>query len=320
VIEATRIAAPAIRGVGVLAAWWNEGGTALAEPPRPAAELVPVPTPALAGDRFRRLTRECLLAVAAVQCAVARARMPAGDLAGPRTGVLYVSATSYAAANRRFLEEERSTTLHFPYTAPSAVPGEVAIEFGIRGPFVVLTGGATTTLEAVWLAAGWLARGLADRVVLLSVEAVSEVVDLFVRARPLYRRPLLEGAACVILEPGGREPLVWALASARGGGGAAPDLVPAVLEAVLGRRRPAYLASAATGPAAARAEARAISLRGGARARHRYSPGGEALACGPLVGLAQAVTTGARTCLLTASWRTDYGALWWPLRARHVDG
>ena len=90
----------------------------------------------------------CLLAVAAVQCAVARARMPAGDLAGPRTGVLYVSATSYAAANRRFLEEERSTTLHFPYTAPSAVPGEVAIEFGIRGPFVVLTGGATTTLES----------------------------------------------------------------------------------------------------------------------------------------------------------------------------
>jgi hypothetical protein len=320
VIEATRIAAPAIRGVGVLATWWNDGDTALAETPLPAAAgFVPVPTPALAGDRFRRLTRECLLAVAAVQCAVARAHMPASDLAGPRTGVLYVSATSHAAANRQFLEEERSTTLHFPYTAPSAVPGEVAIEFGIRGPFVVLTGGATTTLEAVWIAAGWLARGLADRVVLLSVEAVREVVDLFLRARPLYRRPLLEGAACVILEPGGREPLVWASASA-GGGGAAGDLVPAVLEAVLGRRRPAYLASAATGPAAARAEARAISLRGGACARRRYSPGGEALACGPLVGLAQAVTTGERTCLLTASWRNDYGALWWPLRDRHVDG
>ena len=91
------------------------------------------------------------------KAAVADAGLSESELSGPGTGILYVSATGYAAANRAFLEDEASTTLHFPYTSPSAVPGEVTIELGVRGPYVNLMGGGPSTLQALGWAASWLA-------------------------------------------------------------------------------------------------------------------------------------------------------------------
>src|SRR5205809_7628220 len=132
-----RLPGPRVLGVGLLSGWGD--GPAAGPEARPAPALLAAPTPALEGERFRRATRECLLAVAAVRAAVADAGLDRAALGGARTGMLYASATAYAAANRAFLEDEGSTTLHFPYTAPSAVPGEVTIEFGIRGPYGNLT-------------------------------------------------------------------------------------------------------------------------------------------------------------------------------------
>ncbi len=304
--------APVIRGAGILTGW----GEGLAAPdaagPEGARGLVAVPTPAFAGERFRRATRECLLGVAAVRAAARDAGLDTAALAGPRTGVLYASATAYASANRAFLEDEGSTTLHFPYTAPSAVPAEVTIEYGIRGPYVNLMGGGPTALQGLWVAARWLADGVADRVLVLAVEAVHEVWDLFTRARRLYAGPLIESAACLLVEPGGGEPLAWASAAASGR--EASGSVAAVLEAVLRDRRPRTLAGCVPGRGPGRFEAAALAARGVAATRVGVGDLGEAFASGPLIGLARARASGLEgPCLATAAWRQDYAAMLWPL-------
>jgi 3-oxoacyl-[acyl-carrier-protein] synthase II len=302
--------APTIRGIGALTGW-GEGVETLPATSLQRGEhgrgLVTVPTPVLGGDRFRRATRECLLAVAAAKAAVADAGLSDAALAGPRTGILYVTATGYAAANRAFLEDETSTTLHFPYTSPSAVPGEVTIELGIRGPYVNLMGGAPATLQALWWASRWLAEGRADRLLVLAVEAFHEVRDLFDRARRLYSGPLVEGAACLLLEAGAGGTLRWAseLAETAGPG----RTVAAVLEQVLNGDHPGLVWSGATGARRDTTEARFLADRGAPRSAPRL---GEALAVGPLLALAWACRRNApRPWLLTATWRSEYAALLW---------
>jgi hypothetical protein len=308
---ATCARVPRIVGAGLLTGW-GEGKSAVPATPAPADDALPalltVPTPVLEGERFRRATRECLLAVAAVRAALADAGLDRTALAGSRTGMLYASATAYAAANRAFLEDEGSTTLHFPYTAPSAVPGEVTIEYEIRGPYVNLMGGAPAALSALWYAARWLADGLADRVLVLAVETMHEVRDLLGPVRRLYRRPLVEGAACLLLEPGAGGELRWAAAplAARRAGAA----VTTVLDAVLGDAVPRVVGGCAGTHAAARAERVVLDRRGGAPAV--VSAPGEPFGCAPLLALASARARGGESILLTGSWRNEYAALWWP--------
>jgi hypothetical protein len=299
--------APLIRGIGVITGW-GEGVHALPDAPAERATgLVTAPTPALGGDRFRRATRECLLAVAVAKAAVADAGLSEAELAGPRTGILYVSATGYAAANRAFLEDETSTTLHFPYTSPSAVPGEVTIELGIRGFSINLMGGAPATLQALWWAARCLAERRADRLLLLAVEVFHDVRDLFGRARRLYAGPLVEGAACLLLERGEGGILRWA--SAQAGGARARGTVPSVLEAVLNGDRPGLVWSGASGAGREAAEASVLAGQGAPAAMPRF---GEALAIGPLLALTGAHRRNA-PCpwLLSSTWRSEYAALLW---------
>jgi hypothetical protein len=269
--------------------------------------LVTVPTPALDGDRFRRATRECLLAVAAAKAAIADAGLPETALAGARTGMLYVSATGYAAANRAFLEDEASTTLHFPYTSPSAVPGEVTIELGVRGPCVNLVGGGPAALQALWWAARWLDEGGVDRVLVLAVEVLQELRDLLGRARRLYAGPLVEGAACLLLEPGETGALRWG--SALAGPSGADRAVTGVLGRVLEDARPGFVWSVTTGAGREGAEASLLAGRGAPAGAPRV---GEALAMGPLLALACAHDGEAPApWLMTATWRSEYAALLW---------
>jgi hypothetical protein len=296
--------------VGALTGW-GEGIRALPDgaplPGRRRGGLVTAPTPVLGGDRFRRAPRECLLAVAAAKAAVADAGISEAELAGPRTGIVYASATGYAAANRSFLEDQSSTTLHFPYTSPSAVPGEVTIELGIRGPYVNLMGGAPATLQALWWAARWLDEGRADRLLVLAVEAVHEIRDLFDRARRLYVGPLVEGASCLLLEAGSGPRLRWA--SALGGHADAGSAVSTVLDRVLNGDRPGHVWSGAAGGSRPGAEARILAGRGAPAAAPRP---GEALAMGPLLALARLARGPApRPWLLTGTWRNEYAALLW---------
>ena len=198
--------APAIRGLGVLSGETLQDGIAV------------LPRPQRHGDRFRRATRECLLALAAVDAMLEDGKASREAIAGERTGLLYVTAAAYGASNREFIER-RGGVMHFAYTAPAVVPAEVAIEFGVTGHYGILIGGAPSTLRAVEQAARLLEAGACDRVLVLAVEIFAECADLYARHPRFYRGPLVETAAGLWLEAGTGD---LSFESARGAGGGEP--------------------------------------------------------------------------------------------------
>jgi hypothetical protein len=311
-----------VLGVGLLTGW-GSGVAALPEDARRAAgerRVVTAAAPALAGERFRRATRECLLGVAAVDAALAESGLARAAVAGPRTALVYVTAAAYGASNYRFVvagsarparaeggpsemrggfvvagsarparaeggpsemrggfvvtgsarparaeggpSEMRGGSvgsteggaLYFPYTAPSAVPAEVAIEYGLTGGYVILVGGAAAAVDALWQAGTLLAAGRADRALVLAVETFDECGDLWARGRWTTPRPLVEAAACAVLAGDGD-----GLAYGPGG--------ESTLEKLAARRA------------------------------------GETLACAPLIGLALARAAGVPLARVTGQWR-----------------
>jgi hypothetical protein len=163
--------------------------------------VIPLARPSLDGERFRRATRECLLGVSAVEAMLHEGGLDREAVRGDGTALLFVTAAGYGSSNVAWLAG-RAGTLHFPYTAPSVLPGEVAIEFGLTGPYVILIGGAPATVDALWQAARLLAGGQCERALVLAVETFEEAAALWRRARWTVRGPLVESAACALLEPG----------------------------------------------------------------------------------------------------------------------
>jgi hypothetical protein len=195
--------APAIRAVGFLSGW-GKGLDAVPTDARVAAEgrnVVPLGRPALGGERFRRATRECLWALAAVEAMLEDRSVDRAAVAGDRTALLFVTAAVYGASNRAFIEGSGGGT-HFAYTAPAVVSAEAAIEFGLQGPAALFIGGPPATLRAIWYATTLLAGGACDRALVLAVETFAECADLYARARRRSAPPLVEAAACAWLEPG----------------------------------------------------------------------------------------------------------------------
>jgi Beta-ketoacyl synthase, N-terminal domain len=166
-----------------------------------STEILTLPRPDRPGDRFRRATRECLLALAAVDAMLEDGKASREAIAGERTALLYVTAAAYGASNRAFIERQGGV-MHFAYTAPAVVPAEVAIEFGVAGPYGIVIGGAPATLRAIEQAGRLLEAGTCDRVLVLAVEIFEECADLYARHRRFYRWPLVETAACLWLERG----------------------------------------------------------------------------------------------------------------------
>jgi 3-oxoacyl-[acyl-carrier-protein] synthase II len=211
-----------VRAVSLLTGW-GRGTAALPEDAATAAggrRVIAMPRPVLDGERFRRATRECLIGVAAVDAMLADAGLARDAIRGAGTALIYVTAAAYGAANRAFagagaaspagveggLSQERrgsAGTLHFPYTAPSAVPAEVAIEYGLRGGYVILVGGATAAIDALWQAALLLGARRCERALVLAVETFAECEALWARGRWAARGPLVEGAACALLDGAG---------------------------------------------------------------------------------------------------------------------
>jgi 3-oxoacyl-(acyl-carrier-protein) synthase len=195
-----------VAGVGVLTGW-GAGVEALPADARLAAHgrrVVVAETDGVRSERFRRATRECLLGVRAVDAALEHAHLGREQVRGSRTALVYVTAAAYGASNLGFLDPAGNHgALYFPYTAPSAVPAEVAIEFGLTGGYVIFIGGATATLEALAQASRLVARGQADRALVLAVETFRECADLYDRARWLVATPLVEAAACAVVVGGG---------------------------------------------------------------------------------------------------------------------
>jgi hypothetical protein len=184
-----------MRALGVLS---GTEGAPSASSPFPVHSLG---RPASPDDRRRRATRECRLALASVQAMLADGDEAPAAIAGDRTALLYTTAAAYAASNREFIER-KGGSIHFAYTAPAVVPAEVAIEFGVKGPYTIFIGGPPATLRAIWHAAILLESGACDRALVLAVEIFDECADLYARARRLVGHPLVEAAACLWLEPG----------------------------------------------------------------------------------------------------------------------
>jgi hypothetical protein len=158
--------------------------------------------PAREGERFRRATRECLLALAAVDAMLEDGSKAREAVAGSRTALLYVTAAAYGPSNRDFITRRGGGGMHFAYTAPAVVPAEVAIEFGVTGPYAIFLGGAPATLRAIRHAAVLLDETACDRALVLAVEVFEECADLYERSRRLLGQPLVEAAGCLWLERG----------------------------------------------------------------------------------------------------------------------
>jgi 3-oxoacyl-[acyl-carrier-protein] synthase II len=228
-----------VTGLGVLTGW-GIGPGALPVDARAAARgrrVIALGRPPLDGERFRRATRECLLGVAAVEAMLTDAGLSAGAVGGSDTALVYATAAAYGASNRAFVVAGAASSappeggpshkdrgsVYFPYTAPSAVPAEVAIEYGLRGGYVILVGGPTAGVEALWQAATLLAAGRCKRALVLAVETFAECEELWGRGRWLVRQPLVESATCALLEGDGDV-------------GYAVEAVPAPLERLTRRR------------------------------------------------------------------------------------
>ena len=212
----------AVEGIAVLTGW-GQGIQALpADAARAAAgrAVISLPRPELEGERFRRATRECLLGVAVVDTLLREHHIARDTVRGSATALIYVTGGAYGASNHawvaadtarpaepddRSVERRRSVsgTLHFPYTAPSVMSGEVAIEFGLTGPYGILIGGAAATIDGLWQATVLLAAGRCERALVLAVETFEDCAELYARGRWLVKRPLVEAAACVLLTAGG---------------------------------------------------------------------------------------------------------------------
>jgi hypothetical protein len=195
--------APSIRGLGLLSGWGAgidalPADAGLAAAGRP---VVALPRPVRDGDRFRRSSREALLALAAVEAAIEDAGATRGAVAGDDTALVYVTAAAYGASNRHFIEG-RSGSIHFATTAPAVVPAEIAIELGVRGPYTILIGAGPAALRGIWHAAALLEAGACARALVLAVEIFEECADLYARGRRPSALPLVEAAGCVWLEAG----------------------------------------------------------------------------------------------------------------------
>jgi hypothetical protein len=195
--------APTIRAIGLLSGWGEGAGALPADAARAAAgrTVLTVERPALDFERFRRSRRECLLGVAAVGAMLEDAGVGRDAIEGERTALLFATAAAYAGSNREFIEA-RGGSVYFPYTAPAALTAEVAIEFGLAGPYEILIGGAPATMRAVLRAAALLESGACERALVLAVDVFEECADLFERGRGRLARPLVEATGCLWLEPG----------------------------------------------------------------------------------------------------------------------
>jgi 3-oxoacyl-[acyl-carrier-protein] synthase-1/3-oxoacyl-[acyl-carrier-protein] synthase II len=127
-------------------------------------------------DRLARaddLTRYALAAVAAL---VARHGSLAG--AGVVVGHAFATAETNAAYWSRIRERgaRAAEPRRFPYTSPNAVAGDCGIAFGLTGPSFAVGFGTHGALEALVVAADLVRAGDADRVVVVGVDEVGDVV------------------------------------------------------------------------------------------------------------------------------------------------
>src|SRR5205823_14796354 len=157
--------------------------------------------PALQWRRLGRRMRGSLRGVASADALLGEHRISREAITGSATARIYVTGGACGASNHAWVlaatarpaepddrpgERRRgsvSGTLHFPYTAPSVMSGEVAIEFGLTGPYGILIGGAAATGDGLWQATRLLESGRCERALVLAVETFEDCAELYARGR-----------------------------------------------------------------------------------------------------------------------------------------
>lgn len=318
------------RGASVISGW-GDGLTAFPRDATIAAAgrtIIPLSPPQFVDDRLRRATRECAFAIAAVERMLLHGSVSAGELAGQRTALVYASASSYVAANWAFLHADASSVMYFPYTAPSAVPGEVSMYFNVTGPYLSFLSGANAGLEALWQAVTLLNNDQCDRALILTVETFVECEELYKRSRRLLSWPLVETAVCLLLE---RQPVPAALDYATGQAmtdtQVREQLIRAVRDLFETRRiTPETTALTISSPTLGSGQQLAHQLRQ-QRFHHQWPSAvepsfsvvnartGTCLAATPLIGLLLALADSQPERLLCLSrWGKVWSMLCWPRR------
>lgn len=125
----------------------------------------------------------------------------------PRTAVVVSSNLGNAETVTKVVRTLRATSardvslLDAPNASSNVIASTIAIWFRFGGPNIMVCSGATSGLDAVWLASLLLRTGRADRVVVVGVEPDDEVSVALRRRRGGRRVPARAGAASLILEP-----------------------------------------------------------------------------------------------------------------------
>src|SRR6266508_1288115 len=225
--------APALRALGFLSASGRRADASPEDAPGgvPGRPVLSLGRPGPRDDRLRRATRECLLALAAVEAMLEDGKAGRRAIAGERTALLYATAAGYAASNRGFIEASGGS-IHFAYTAPAVVPAEVAIEFDLTGPYSIFLGGPPATLRARASADG-PAAGRGGRLSLARARSGAPHLRFAARGSATRQRALRAGRGDVRLRAAGGAGSLASragLGAARAGGDLARRTGPARVE------------------------------------------------------------------------------------------
>jgi 3-oxoacyl-[acyl-carrier-protein] synthase II len=168
----------------------------------------PVPDRALAGHpRLRRATPLALFAAAAALEALGPERVAAIQAGTLRAGLIYTLLNGGVSYSGRFFGEvlanpATASPILFPETVFNASASHLAAYLGITGPCYSLVGDSAQFLAAIDMAALWLDLGHIDLCLVIGAEEhdwlVAAAIDLL---KPGV--PVAEGAACLVIEPGG---------------------------------------------------------------------------------------------------------------------
>ena len=165
-------------------------------------------------NRLRRMDRfgrsGVLAGARALSAAGVQAAVP-GAAPDPRFGVVVGTAfgcRDAMAQHERLLAaaarvEDLAPSV-FAATVHNTVAGELAIGWGLGGPAETLVSGRTAGLEALVLAASRIAKGDADRILVVAAEGIDDAMcEAFLRENPGSQ--LVESSAAVLLEVEERE-------------------------------------------------------------------------------------------------------------------
>jgi 3-oxoacyl-(acyl-carrier-protein) synthase len=156
--------------------------------------------------RALRAERITGLALAAVQTALARARLAEGPAPRARMGIVLGTAFGCFLTNAAYQERfaaggpAAASPRLFAATVSNAAAGELGIAYGLAGPGVTLTAGSASGLIALGHATEIIRAGQADAVVAGGVDALGDSLTRWLGHGLATGRPGAEAAALLVLE------------------------------------------------------------------------------------------------------------------------